>query len=192
MTGKGYWNAKRVVRGRAHDTQTLTAFKYAHDTRGMCFGNSVSKNSSEIRDCVRGEKMPYELQGGERRLRRSQAISPLNHRIRLKGGVEVAGTVQSRRLRRHVRQAGPAQGISRAPCSMTNLETNLSPPTSRGKFGSFPGQPSLEPDRVPSSSRKFRRLRRRLHVRESSLATCATSIQPHFIAKIRHEGMHRT
>ena len=62
-----YWNAKRVVRGRAHDTQTLTAFKYAHDTRGMCFGNSVSGNSSEIRDCVRGEKMPYELQGGERR-----------------------------------------------------------------------------------------------------------------------------
>ena len=67
MAGKGFWNAKRVVRGRAHDTQTLTAFKYAHDTRGMCFGNSVSGNSSEIRDCVRGEKMPYELQGGERR-----------------------------------------------------------------------------------------------------------------------------
>ena len=62
-----YWNAKRVVRGRAHDLQTLTAFKYAHDTRGMCFGNSVSGNSSEIRDCVRGEKMLYELQGGERR-----------------------------------------------------------------------------------------------------------------------------
>ena len=72
-----YWNAKRVVRGRAHDLQTLTTFKYAHDTRGMCFGNSVSGNSSEIRDCVRGEKMPYELQGGERRergLRRSSTI----------------------------------------------------------------------------------------------------------------------
>ena len=34
---------------------------------GRVFRNSVSGNSSEIRDCVRGEKMPYELQGGERR-----------------------------------------------------------------------------------------------------------------------------
>ena len=35
MAGKGFWNAKRVVRGRAHDTQTLTAFKYAH-AHGAC------------------------------------------------------------------------------------------------------------------------------------------------------------
>ena len=34
---------------------------------GRVFRNSVSGNSSEIRDCVRGGKMPYELQGGERR-----------------------------------------------------------------------------------------------------------------------------
>ena len=83
-------------------------------------------------------------------------------------------------------------------CSMTNLETNLSPPTSRGKFGSFPGQPTSnvehfartqEPETAPSR-RSFGACNAACCV--CLLAKCATSIHPHFIAKLRHEGMHRT
>ena len=76
--------------------------RYAH-AHGACVSEQrvwKSVGNQRLRKGGRKCRTSFkEAKGGERRFRRSQAISPLNHRIRLKGGVEALESNYSRKER---------------------------------------------------------------------------------------------